>query len=456
VALRPPLAPYASDAARSRGRLYPVPASPTRSEFQRDRDRIIHSTAFRRLAHKTQVFVPLDGDHFRTRLTHTIEVGQIARALARALAADEDLAEAVALAHDLGHTPFGHAGEEALEACMKPYGGFDHNAQALRVVTLLERRYADYDGLDLTWEALEGIVKHNGPLLEGEDVSKPSSFETPPPAAPQDEGSETPPPVAPQDEGSGTPPSAAAGDEGFGTPSLAAAGDGGATRGRIFRPVAPFILAFDSRYPLELSSFAGIEAQAAALADDIAYIGHDIDDGLRAGLFPLEAIAEGAPFVAGLLAEIAARHPGLERGRVIHELVRRVITRFVEDAIRTSRARLERHAPQSPEAVRAAGEAMVALSPQMRAAERDLKRFLFDNMYRHARVMGVWDRARDAISRLFPAFMETPGGMPPEWATLAAGKADPARAVVVADYIAGMTDRYALGEVERLFGPRRG
>ncbi len=443
MALRPPLAPYASDAARSRGRLYPVPASPTRSEFQRDRDRIIHSTAFRRLAHKTQVFVPLDGDHFRTRLTHTIEVGQIARALARALAADEDLAEAVALAHDLGHTPFGHAGEEALEACMKPYGGFDHNAQALRVVTLLERRYADYDGLDLTWEALEGIVKHNGPLLEGEDVSKPSSFETPPPAAPQDEGFET-------------PPSAAAGDEGFGTPSLAAAGDGGATRGRIFRPVAPFILAFDSRYPLELSSFAGIEAQAAALADDIAYIGHDIDDGLRAGLFPLEAIAEGAPFVAGLLAEIAARHPGLERGRVIHELVRRVITRFVEDAIRTSRARLERHAPQSPEAVRAAGEAMVALSPQMRAAERDLKRFLFDNMYRHARVMGVWDRARDAISRLFPAFMETPGGMPPEWATLAAGKADPARAVVVADYIAGMTDRYALGEVERLFGPRRG
>ncbi len=443
MALRPPLAPYASDAARSRGRLYPVPASPTRSEFQRDRDRIIHSTAFRRLAHKTQVFVPLDGDHFRTRLTHTIEVGQIARALARALAADEDLAEAVALAHDLGHTPFGHAGEEALEACMKPYGGFDHNAQALRVVTLLERRYADYDGLDLTWEALEGIVKHNGPLLEGEDVSKPSSFETPPPAAPQDEGFET-------------PPSAAAGDEGFGTPSLAAAGDGGATRGRIFRPVAPFILAFDSRYPLELSSFAGIEAQAAALADDIAYIGHDIDDGLRAGLFPLEAIAEGAPFVAGLLAEIAARHPGLERGRVIHELVRRVITRFVEDAIRTSRARLERHAPQSPEAVRAAGEAMVALSPQMRAAERDLKRFLFDNMYRHARVMGVWDRARDAISRLFPAFMETPGGMPPEWATLAAGKADPARAVVVADYIAGMTDRYALGEVERLLGPRRG
>jgi dGTPase len=427
VALRPPLAPYACDAARSRGRLYAVPASPTRSEFQRDRDRIIHSTAFRRLAHKTQVFVPLDGDHFRTRLTHTIEVGQIARALARALAADEDLAEAVALSHDLGHTPFGHAGEEALEACMKPYGGFDHNAQALRVVTLLERRYADYDGLDLTWEALEGIVKHNGPLVSAarEGAGAGGSFETPPSAAPQDEG-ETPPSAAPQDEGGA----------------------------RIFRPVSPYILEFDALYPLELSTFAGVEAQAAALADDIAYIGHDIDDGLRAGLFSLEAIAAGSPFVAGLLAEIDRKHPGLERGRVIHELVRRVITGFVDDAIATSRARLERFAPRSAADVRRAAGAMVALSPQMIAAERDLKRFLFANMYRHARIMGVWERARDAISRLFPAFLETPALMPPEWASLAEAQQGAARAVVVADYIAGMTDRYALGEVKRLFGPR--
>jgi dGTPase len=392
VALRQPLAPYACDARTSRGRLFAVSPSPTRSEFQRDRDRIIHSTAFRRLAHKTQVFVPLDGDHFRTRLTHTIEVGQIARAIARALRVDEDLAEAVALAHDLGHTPFGHAGEGALETCMTPYGGFDHNAQALRVVTLLERRYADYDGLDLTWEALEGIVKHNGPLLDA----------------------------------------------------------GGAPR---LRPVARYIREFDAAYPLGLSTFASVEAQAAALADDIAYIGHDIDDGLRAGLFSLEEIAAGAPFAARLLAEIATKHPGLERGRVIHELVRRVITCFVEDAIATSEARLQVLLPGSAEEVRGAGQAMVALSAEMTAAEHDLKRFLFTHMYRHEKVMGVWERARDAISRLFPAFLETPALMPGEWAALAAGPDAAARAVVVADYIAGMTDRYALNEVKRLFAP---
>jgi len=388
VALRQPLAPYACDATHSRGRLFAVSPSPTRSEFQRDRDRIIHSTAFRRLAHKTQVFVPLDGDHFRTRLTHTIEVGQIARALARALCADEDLAEAVALAHDLGHTPFGHAGEEALEACMKPYGGFDHNAQALRVVTLLERRYADYDGLDLTWETLEGIVKHNGPL-----------------AGP-----------------------------------------------KALRPLPRYVREFDARYPLELDTFASIEAQAAALADDIAYIGHDIDDGLRAGLFSLEEIASGAPFISALLDEVGAKHPGLERGRVIHELVRRVITRFVEDAILTAQSRLRERAPQSAGDIRAADRAMVALSSGMTQAEHDLKRFLFANMYRHARVLGVWTRARDAISLLFPAFLEKPALMPSEWAALASSKDEAARAVVVADYIAGMTDRYALQEARRVTG----
>jgi dGTPase len=387
VALRQPLAPYACDAAASRGRLYPVSASPTRAEFQRDRDRIIHSTAFRRLAHKTQVFVPLDGDHFRTRLTHSIEVGQIARALARALQVDEDLAEAVALAHDLGHTPFGHAGEEALESCMKDYGGFDHNAQALRVVTLLERRYAEHDGLNLTWETLEGIVKHNGPL-EGP---------------------------------------------------------------RALRPLAAYVRAFDRLYPLELSTFASVEAQCAALADDIAYIGHDIDDGLRAGLFPLEALAGASSFAAGLIGEIDARHPGLEKGRVIHELVRRLITRFVEDAITTSSGRLQRLVPRNAQEVRKANEAMVAFSDAMTAAEHDLKRFLFTNMYRHEKVMGVWSRARDAITRLFPAFLESPPLMPPEWASLAQeSEQGAARAVVVADYIAGMTDRYALSEVRRL------
>jgi dGTPase len=404
VAVRGPLAAYASDAARSRGRLYPEPPSPTRSDFQRDRDRIIHCTAFRRLAHKTQVFVPLDGDHFRTRLTHTIEVGQIARALARALRVDEDLAEAVALAHDLGHTPFGHAGEGALEACMAPYGGFDHNAQALRVVTLLERRYARYDGLDLTWETLEGIVKHNGPLL-------PSARDEPP----------------------------------FPHPEEPRAGD--AHR----RPLSRYIAQFDAIFPLNLSSFASVEAQAAAQADDIAYIGHDIDDGLRAELFSLEDIAR-TPFIAGVLAHVRDEHPRLERHRVIHELVRRVITAFVEDAIGESLRRIARVAPKSADEARLAGETLVGLSPAMVDAERDIKAFLFANMYRHEKITGVWERARDAISRLFPAFFENPGLMPEEWAAQAVALEGADRAVVVADYIAGMTDRYALNEVKRVFG----
>jgi dGTPase len=406
VAVRGPLAAYASDAARSRGRLYPEPPSPTRSDFQRDRDRIIHCTAFRRLAHKTQVFVPLDGDHFRTRLTHTIEVGQIARALARALRVDEDLAEAVALAHDLGHTPFGHAGEGALEACMAPYGGFDHNAQALRVVTLLERRYARYDGLDLTWETLEGIVKHNGPLLKREDAGAHRFI-----SHPEEQRA-------------------------------------GAAKGR---PLSRYIAQFDAIFPLNLSSFASVEAQAAAQADDIAYIGHDIDDGLRAELFSLEDIAR-TPFIAGVLAHIRDEHPRLERHRVINELVRRVITAFVEDAIGESQRRIARVAPKSADEARQAGETLVGLSPPMVDAERDVKAFLFANMYRHEKITGVWERARDAISRLFPAFFENPGLMPEEWAAQAVALAGADRAVVVADYIAGMTDRYALNEVKRVFG----
>lgn len=388
MAPRQPLAPYACDATQSQGRLYPLAASPTRGEFQRDRDRIIHCTAFRRLAHKTQVFVPLDGDHFRTRLTHSIEVGQIARALARSLRVDEDLAEAVALAHDLGHTPFGHAGEEALEACMKPFGGFDHNAQALRVVTRLEHRYADYDGLNLAWETLEGIVKHNGPL-----------------AGP-----------------------------------------------RATRPLSRYIAEFDTIFPLKLDSFAGVEAQAAAQADDIAYIGHDIDDGLRAGLFRLDDIAGAVPYIAGIVDAVERWRPDLERGRLINEVVRRVITGFVEDAIQTSAANLADLSPATASGARLAMAPMVTLSPAMRAAERDLKRFLFAHMYRHEKVMDVWRQAREAISRLFPAFLAQPARMPPEWATLAANRDDMARAIVVADYIAGMTDRYALGEVKRLFG----
>jgi len=460
VAVRGPLATYASDATRSRGRLYPEAPSPTRSEFQRDRDRIIHSTAFRRLAHKTQVFVPLDGDHFRTRLTHTIEVGQIARALARALRVDEDLAEAVALAHDLGHTPFGHAGEGALEACMAPYGGFDHNAQALRVVTLLERRYARYDGLDLTWETLEGIAKHNGPLL-GRDAAHHPSLPQPeerakPASRRTREGIARPPAGSSSFE---TPPSISGLPEidiqirKSGKPDLRAAPQDEEPRVAVAhgRPLPRYIAQFDAIFPLDLATYASVEAQAAAQADDIAYIGHDIDDGLRADLFSLDEIAR-APFIAGLLAHIREKHPGLERGRVIHELVRRVITAFVEDAIGESLRRLARVAPVSAEDVRGAGEALVGLSPPMEEAQRDIKSFLFANMYRHEKIMGVWERARDAISRLFPAFFERPELMPSEWAAQAAALQGAERAVVVADYIAGMTDRYALNEMWRLEG----
>jgi len=380
-------APYACDPGRSRGRLVAEPPSPTRTPFQRDRDRILHSTAFRRLAHKTQVFVPLDGDHFRTRLTHTIEVAQIARALARGLGLDDDLAEAVSLAHDLGHAPFGHAGEGALEACMQQFGGFDHNAQALRVVTLLERRYACYDGLDLSWETLEGLVKHNGPL-RGPNAR---------------------------------------------------------------RPLPRYVAEFDARFPLDLESYASAEAQAAAHADDIAYNAHDIDDGLRAGLFALEDIAS-VPFIGALLDEINRLHPRLERARVIHELVRRVITRFVEDALTESQARLSKAKPMCADDVRRAGGPLVGFSTQIVEADRAIKKFLFGNMYRHERVMGVWERARETISRLFPEFFDRPSSMPAEWAALAAPLEGDERAIIVADYIAGMTDRYALGEYRRLFG----
>ncbi len=269
-------APWASDPVTSRGRLFDEGASPTRSQFQRDRDRIIHSTAFRRLAHKTQVFVPHEGDHFRTRLTHTIEVGQIARAISRSLGLDEDLAEAVALAHDLGHTCFGHTGEEVLDRALAEHGGFDHNAQALRVVTRLERRYARYDGLNLTWETLEGLVKHNGPLRDA----------------------------------SGQP--------------------AGKYEGKVL-PGA--IVEFDTEWPLDLAGYASAEAQAAAVADDIAYNAHDIDDGLRAGLFSIADLRQ-VEFLADIVDEIDALHPGLEPARVIHEIVRRVITRLVEDVIR--------------------------------------------------------------------------------------------------------------------------
>jgi len=335
-------APYACDPWGSRGRLCPEAVSPTRSEFQRDRDRIIHSSAFRRLKHKTQVFVYHEGDHFRTRLTHTIEVSQIARALARSLGLDEDLAEALALSHDLGHTPFGHTGEDTLDECMAGFGGFDHNAQALRIVTRLERRYAAYDGLNLAWETLEGLVKHNGPLLDAE-----------------------------------------------GRPTLRYAARG--------VPLA--ILEYNAQHDLELSTYAGGEAQAAAIADDIAYDAHDIDDGLRAGLFTIEDLRQ-VPFLDGLLSEIEGLYPGLELSRRIHELTRRVITRFVEDVVAEGDRRLAALSPGAAEDVRRAGDAVICFSKEMREADAAIKRFLYARMYRHPKVMKVRAEADDVLRDL--------------------------------------------------------
>jgi dGTPase len=388
---RADLAPYAADAARSPGRLVAEPLSPTRTEFQRDRDRVVHSTAFRRLAHKTQVFVHHEGDHSRTRLTHTIEVAQIARALARALKLDDDLAEAVALGHDLGHTPFGHTGEDALDACMADHGGFDHNSQALRIVTELERRYAEFDGLNLTQPTVSGLVKHNGPLIDGS----------------------------------------------------------GATSERYRkRGIPDAILRYDRLQPLDLSRQPSLEAQAAAIADDIAYDAHDMDDGLRAGLFTLADIRAAVPFVEGLLREIDDRYPKLEEPRIIHELTRRVITRFIEDVIHESRRRLSNTKVDSPEAVAAAAEPLVGHSAAIAQADRDVKAFLLARMYRHPSVQRVRDQADAIVRRLFEKYLTDPSTMPSNWAAKA-GQGERARAV--ADYIAGMTDRFAIHEHARLF-----
>lgn len=381
-------ATYATDPAATRGRLIPEPSSPTRSDFQRDRDRIIHSSAFRRLKHKTQVFVHHEGDHYRTRLTHTLEVSQIARALARALGLDEDLAEALALSHDLGHTCFGHTGEDALGACMADFGGFDHNAQALRIVTRLERRYAEFDGLNLSWETLEGLVKHNGPLLEQ----------------------------------GGQP-----------TPRYRRAGI----------PVA--ILEYNALNDLELARYAGAEAQAAALADDIAYDAHDLDDGLRAGLFELEDLRT-VPFLAALLDEIESRHPGLESARAIHELARRIITRFVEDLIGESERRLAALDPRSVDEIRGAQAPVVAFSDRIVAADAEIKAFLFARMYRNPDVMAVREKASAIVADLFAAFIADPRRMPAEWHAGLDGADEGRRARRVADYIAGMTDTYAVLE----------
>jgi dGTPase len=386
-------APYACDPWASRGRLYPEPVSPTRSDFQRDRDRIIHSSAFRRLKHKTQVFVYHEGDHFRTRLTHTIEVSQIARALARSLGLDEDLAEALALSHDLGHTPFGHTGEDTLDECMAGFGGFDHNAQALRIVTRLEHRYAEYDGLNLAWETLEGLVKHNGPLIDAN-----------------------------------------------GLPTLRYAERG--------VPLA--ILEYNAQQDLGLATHAGAEAQCAAIADDIAYDSHDLDDGLRAGLFGLDDLRD-VPFLAELLTEIEGRYPGLETSRRIHELTRRVITRFVEDVVAEGDRRLSDLNPASADDIRGANRPVVCFSDRMRRADASVKEFLYPHMYRHPELMRVRRQADDILRDLFGRFMGEPAAMPEEWRANLDPKDESRLARRVADYIAGMTDRFAILEHQRLF-----
>jgi dGTPase len=378
-------APFAADPATSRGRLYREPPSATRNDFRRDCDRIIHSTAFRRLAHKTQVFIYHEGDHYRTRLTHTLEVTQIARSLARSLSLDEDLAEACALGHDLGHPPFGHSGERALDQCLADNGGFDHNAQTLSVVTRLERRYAAFDGLNLTFETLEGLVKHNGPLTD-------------------------------------------------------AAGQ--ATGRHAARGVASAILDYNARHDLELALHASAEAQAGAIADDIAYDAHDIDDGLRARMFAIEEIA-AVPLVGGILAEIDAHSPGVEPARRTHELVRRVIARMIEDVIGHSKHLIAGRAPRSMEDIRRTGSPVVAFSPGMAAADCAIKAFLFPRMYHHPRIVRIMDDAQAVVSDLFARYMHAPGDLP--WRDGPAGPRE------VADFIAGMTDRYALSEHARLF-----
>ncbi len=357
--------------------------------FQRDRDRIIHSEAFRRLKHKTQVFVYHEGDHYRTRLTHSLEVAQVARSISRDLGLNEDLAEAMALAHDLGHPPFGHAGEEALRDVMKTFGGFDHNAQSFRIVTSLEQRYAEFDGLNLTWESLEGLVKHNGPLI-------------------------------------------------------------GSGRGDTL-PWA--IRVWPEHQTLDLDTFSGPEAQVAALSDDIAYNNHDIDDGLRAGLFSIDALRDVA-LVGDMLRTVQDRYPGIDTPRLIHETVRRLINMMALDVLAETRRRIDEDRPRSVEDVRKSDRPLVAFSDSMTVKLSELRNFLFTHMYRHYKVNRMTSKAHRVVKELFLLFLEEPQCLPPRWQALCDAPGTPQTARTVTDYIAGMTDRAALSEYCKLFEVR--
>lgn len=385
------LAPYAANPGASRGRLHHEPGSAHRSPYQRDRDRIIHSSAFRRLKHKTQVFVEHEGDYYRTRLTHSIEVAQIARTISRTLRLNEDLAESVALAHDLGHTPFGHTGEDALAECMAGFGGFDHNAQALKIVTSLECHYAAFDGLNLTWEALEGIAKHNGPLIGAPDAAQTELPEA--------------------------------------------------------------IRSYNARHDLELHTQASAEAQVAALSDDIAYVNHDLADGLQAGLFSAEDALK-LPMIGECFRDVDRQWPDLAPSRRRHEALRRVFGLMVEDVLRASAARIKAADPESMGEVQALDAPVIAFSEAMAEDVAEIKRFLFARMYRHYRVKRMRRKAVGVVRDLFGIFMEQPGVLNDEWRAAAQSAPDEAaRARVIADYIAGMTDRYALEEHRVLTDP---
>ena len=391
------LVPYASHGPASRGRVHAEPdeggGTPdglvARTPFQRDRDRILHSGAFRKLKHKTQVFVYHEGDYFRTRMTHSIEVAQIARSMARALRLNDDLAEAVSLAHDLGHTPFGHAGEDALGRVMEPYGGFDHNEQTVRVLTSLEHRYAGFDGLNLTWETLEGVVKHNGPMEKGDDIR-------------------------------------------------------------------PAILDLDSQIDLDLGHHPSAEAQLANLADDIAYLSHDFDDAIRAELFDIDAIRD-LPQVDKVLNAIEAKHGKLPPSRLSHELVRQLISVFVHNLLGQSSQNIEDVSASSADDIRRAGHAVIAFSADMAADLEAIRGFLFTNMWRHYKVNRMTSKAKRVVTELFNLFMSETNTLPNDWQSVGEagidGLPESMRARVIADYIASMTDRYAILEHERLFEP---
>ena len=392
------LAGYACNPLESRGRLHREEESNTRTLFQRDRDRIIHSTAFRRLEYKTQVFVNHEGDHYRTRLTHSLEVSQLARSICRTLGLQEDLAETLALAHDLGHTPFGHSGEDALAECMEPYGGFDHNAHTLRLVTNLEQRYAEFDGLNLTWETLEGIAKHNGPLIK----STPASII-------------------------------------------------GKMLNRVQPQILPRVIAeYNAKHDLRLDTYASGEAQVAALADDIAYNNHDIDDGLRAGLFTVEQLDE-IEMVGKIFREVRSRYPAIDEARLIHEAIRRLINRMVTDLIMQTLQNIGNEHIEKADDIRKLGKPLVAFSPTMQDTNLKLKKFLMENMYRHYKVNRMASKAKRVVKELFTFFLNEPQCLPTHWRKLAGAPKGAGTATVVADFIAGMTDRFALDEHRRVF-----